>query len=43
MSDNKMKTTWIIVKRETGKVHLPEKIPSLLMNGEKVKDPGCFQ
>jgi hypothetical protein len=33
-SDNKIKTTWNIVKRETGKIHL-----ALLINSEKVKDP----
>jgi hypothetical protein len=32
--------TWNIVKTETGKIHLPEQMPSHLINGEKVKDPG---
>jgi hypothetical protein len=40
MSDNKIKTTWNIVKIETGKIHLQEQMPSHLINGEKVKDPG---
>jgi hypothetical protein len=39
MSDNKIKTTWSTVKRELGKIHLPEQMPSP-SNGEKVKDPG---
>jgi hypothetical protein len=38
-SDNKIKTTWNAVKRETGKVHLAEQIPSLFTNSGKVKDP----
>jgi hypothetical protein len=38
-SDNKIKTTWNIVKRETGKIHLAEQMPSLLINNEKVKGP----
>jgi hypothetical protein len=40
MPDNKIKTTWNIVKRETGKIHFPEQMPSLLINGDKGKDPG---
>jgi hypothetical protein len=40
MSDNKIKTAWNIIKRETGKIHLPEQMPSLLINEEKVKGPG---
>jgi hypothetical protein len=39
-SDNKIKTTWNIIKRETGKMHLSEQMPSLLTNNEKVKDLG---
>jgi hypothetical protein len=38
-SDNKIKTMWNIVKRETGKIHLSEQMLSLLINNEKVKDP----
>jgi hypothetical protein len=38
-SDNKIKTTWNIVKRDTGKIQLAEQMPSLLINNEKVKDP----
>jgi hypothetical protein len=38
-SDNKIKTTRNIVKRETGKIHLAEQMPSLLINNEKVKYP----
>jgi hypothetical protein len=37
-SDNKTKTTWSIVKRETGKIHLTEQMLSLLTNYKKVKD-----
>jgi hypothetical protein len=38
-SDNRIKTTWNIIKHETGKLHLTEQIPSLLRNDEEVKDP----
>jgi hypothetical protein len=31
-SDNKIKTTWNIVKQETGKIHLAEQMQSLLIN-----------
>jgi hypothetical protein len=34
-SDSKIKTSWNIVKRETGKVHLTRQIPSLLQPVEK--------
>jgi hypothetical protein len=37
-SDNKIKTTWNIIKTETGKIHLSEQKPSLLTNNKKVKD-----
>jgi hypothetical protein len=35
-SDNKIKTSWNKIKRETGKMHLTEQMPSLLTNNEKV-------
>jgi hypothetical protein len=38
-SDNKMKTTWNIIKQETEKTHVTEQMPSLLINNEKIKDP----
>jgi hypothetical protein len=38
-SDNKIKTTWNIVKQDTGKIHLAEQMPPLCINNEKVKDP----
>jgi hypothetical protein len=38
-SDNKIKTTWNIIKNKTGKMHLPEQPPSLLINIENVMDP----
>jgi hypothetical protein len=38
-SDNKIKTTWNIIKQETGKIHATEKMSSLLINDEKIKDP----
>jgi hypothetical protein len=38
-SDNKVRTTWNIIKREMGKLHLTEQTPSLLTNNEKVKGP----
>jgi hypothetical protein len=38
-SDNKIKTTWDRVKRETGKVHLTTQIPSPFIDNGKVKDP----
>jgi hypothetical protein len=34
-SDNKIRTTWNIIKRETGKIHLTEQMPSLLANNKK--------
>jgi hypothetical protein len=37
---NKIKTTWNMVKKETGKFHFkPEWMPSVLTHNEKVKDP----
>jgi hypothetical protein len=38
-SDNKIKTTWNIIKKETGKLHSMEQVPSLLMNNEELTDP----
>jgi hypothetical protein len=38
-SDNQIKTIWNILKYETGKLHLAEQIPSLLIDDEEVKDP----
>jgi hypothetical protein len=35
-SDNKIKTTWNIIKKETGKVHLNEQTPSLFTDDAKV-------
>jgi hypothetical protein len=34
-----MKTTWNIIKSESGKLHLTEQLPSVLINSEKVNDP----
>jgi hypothetical protein len=36
---NQIKITWNTIKHETGKLHLTEQIPSLLMLDEKVDDP----
>jgi hypothetical protein len=38
-SDNKIKTTWNIIKFQSGKLHLTEQIPSDLINSEKANDP----
>jgi hypothetical protein len=38
-SSNKVKTTWNIIKKETGKVHPTEQVPSLVVSNEKLKDP----
>jgi hypothetical protein len=35
----KIKTTWNIIKNETGKMHLPEQSLSLLINNKNVMDP----
>jgi hypothetical protein len=32
-----MKTTWNIIKQETGKIHVTEQISSLLREDEKIK------
>lgn len=34
---NKIKTTWIIIKKETRKIHLLEQVPTLVVNDEKLK------
>jgi len=38
-SNKKIRTTWNIINKETGKVHLVEQVPTLLVNDEKLKDP----
>jgi hypothetical protein len=38
-SNNKVKTIWNIIRKETGKVHSTELVPSLLENDEKLKAP----
>jgi hypothetical protein len=38
-SNNKIKTTWNIVKKQTGKVHSVAQVPTFLVNDEKLKDP----
>jgi hypothetical protein len=38
-SNNKLRTTWNTLNKETGKVHLVELVPTLLVNDEKLKDP----
>jgi hypothetical protein len=41
-SDDKIKTTWNIIKQETGKIHVTEQMPSLLINNKKKKiQKGC--
>jgi hypothetical protein len=35
----KIKTTWNIIKHETGKQQQMEQIPPVLINNEKVNDP----
>jgi hypothetical protein len=42
-SDNKIKTTWNTVKKETGKLHLTEQMPSVLINNDKVKDKPVYK
>jgi hypothetical protein len=37
-SANKIKTAWNIIKKETGKMHLTEQMPSLLAKSEKAED-----
>ena len=37
-SNNKIKT-WNNIKKEAGKVHSVEQVPTLLVNDEKLKDP----
>jgi hypothetical protein len=38
-SNNKIKTTWNIIKEDTGKVYPVELVPTLLANDKKFKDP----
>jgi len=38
-SNNKIKTTWNIIKKEIGKVHSVEYVSTLLVNNEKLKYP----
>jgi len=38
-SNNNIKITWEIIKKETGKVHSVKEVPTLLVNDEKLKDP----
>jgi hypothetical protein len=37
-SNNKIKKTWNIIKKETGKIHSVEQFPTLLVNDEKLQD-----
>ena len=36
--NNKIKTTWNIIKKETGEVHSEERVPTLLVDDEKLKE-----
>jgi hypothetical protein len=38
-SYNKIKTTWNIMEQGTGKIHVTEQMPSLLINDKKIKEP----
>jgi hypothetical protein len=38
-SNNKIGTTWNIMKKETGTIHSMEQVPTLLVNDEKLRDP----
>jgi hypothetical protein len=38
-SNNKIKTTWNIIKKEIGKIRSVEQVPTLLVNNEKLKYP----
>jgi hypothetical protein len=37
--DDKIKITWNKIKKESGKIHVTEQMPSLLTKDEKMKDP----
>jgi hypothetical protein len=37
-SNNKIKTAWNVIKRETGKCHQTKQISSVLINNRKVND-----
>jgi hypothetical protein len=39
MATSDLKTTWNIVKRDKGKMHLTEQIPYLFTDNGTVKDP----
>jgi predicted oxidoreductase (fatty acid repression mutant protein) len=41
ISNNKMKKTWNVIKKETGKVHSVEQFPTFLVNVEKLRDQTC--
>jgi hypothetical protein len=41
-SNNKIKTTWNIIKKERGKGHPIEQAPSLLVNNEKLINPSML-
>jgi hypothetical protein len=38
-SDDKIKTTYNIIKKETGNIQITEQILSLLINDGEIKDP----
>jgi ribosomal protein L33 len=38
-SSNKVKATWNIIKKETGKAHPTEQVPPPVVSNEKLKDP----
>jgi len=38
-SNDKIKTTRNIIKKETGRLHSVEQLPNLLVNDRKLKDP----
>jgi predicted lipoprotein with Yx(FWY)xxD motif len=38
-ADDKTKTTWNIIKHESGKLQWIEQIPPILINNEKVNNP----
>jgi hypothetical protein len=37
-SDNTVKTTWYILKKKIGKIHVTEQMSILVINDEKIKD-----
>jgi hypothetical protein len=38
-SNNKIKITWNVIRKETWKIHVTEQIPSFLIKDEQVNDP----